>query len=403
MIRLLLLAPLLLAASATPAAQPAPTARSSVTAADIAKGNRDFGVSLYQRLAATPGNVFISPVSIGAAFGPVAAGARADTRTAVGKVLRFPSDDAALHSSLGGMLNALKSDKDGASVSIANAMWLMKDFTVKSDFIATAKQHYGAEVDTLDFTNSPASAGRINAWVSRETKKRIPKLFEDNAFDENTRVVVTNAVHFLGDWEEPFSARATSPHPFYLSDGKTKQAPLMFGTQSQRYVEAGPVEMVELPYKGDRLSMVVILPKARDGLPVVESMLAPKQLDDWLDKLDAAETQSLNVILPKVQMEGSYNLVEPLKRLGMGIAFDRYRSDFTGIAGGPRLFISDVVHKTFLRIDEKGTEAAAATGVTISAESSGPELTFRADHPFLALIRDKQTGAVLFLGRIVDP
>ena len=402
MIRYLLLAPLLLTASATPAAQSAePVAAASDTS--ISKGNRDFGLSLYQRLAAEPGNVFISPVSLGAAFGPVAAGARADTRAAIGKVLHFPNDDALLHDGLGGMLNTLESDQDGARVRIANAMWLMNGFTVKPEFVAIAKNSYGAEVDTLDFGNSPAAAGRINAWVSKETTKRIPKLFEDSAFDENTRVVVTNAVHFLGDWEEPFKADDTRNQLFYLAGGKTKQVPMMAGEQSQRYVDAGTVELLELPYKGDRLSMVAILPKARDGLAAVEAKLDAAQLDGWLRKLDTSETQYLNVLLPKVELEGSYELVEPLKALGMEVAFDRNRADFTGIAGGPRLFISDVIQKTFLRIDEKGTEAAAATGVTISIERSGPDLTFRADHPFLALIRDKQTGAVLFIGRIAEP
>jgi serpin B len=379
----------------------------------IAKSNRAFAVSLYRKLAAKPGNVFISPISVGAAFGPVAGGARGRTRAEIGEVLQFPADEDVLHRSLGNILRALEGGSDGPQVSIANALWLKRGLPVKSSFVDLANRSYDAEVDALDFGNSPAAAARINTWVDRETNRRIPKLFEPDAFDQYTAVVVTNAVYFLGDWKVPFDPRRTRPQPFYLADGTTREVPLMSAdNMAARYVGEGPgepraardaVDLLELPYKGDRLNMVVILPRSRNGLPAVEAKLSAAKLDEWLQRVDSAPLyDDFSVQLPKVQIESSYDLVKPLKALGMKVPFVPRAADFTGIApNGRQLYISDAVHKTFLKIDEKGTEAAAATGVVVRGERGGPSL--RADHPFLVVIRDKQTGAILFLGRIAEP
>lgn len=405
---LLALAPLLLAApagSATTQAVPnevrAAQAGAAQQAQPVAIANRAFGVALYRRLAAEPGNVFLSPISLAGAFGPVAAGARGDTRAAIGRVLELPKADPTLHRDLGGLLRSLESDSDGARVTIANSLWLMKGYPVKPAFVAVARDNYGAEVDTLDFGNGEAAAATINNWVERETKGRIRDLIAPDSLDLLTRVVVTNAVHFLGDWTRPFNATYTRPKPFHLAGGGTRDVPMMYGKREHRMVEAGPVRLIELPYKGERLAMVAILPKKRLGLSEVEAGLTDARLGQWLTQLDAAQPSDVIVELPKVEVEASYTLNEPLKAMGMAVAFDPKRANFRGIAEGERLFISQVVHKTFLRIDEKGTEAAAATGVEIQAERSSPE--FRADHPFLVLIREKQTGAVLFMGRIADP
>lgn len=371
--------------------------------AHVALANRAFGIELYRALAEKPGNVFISPISLAGAFGPVAAGAQGETRAAIGTVLRFPANDAALHPQLGGLLRALENDADGARVSIANALWLMQGYAVKPAFVAVARESYGAEVESLDFTNGAAAAGRINGWVERETNDRIRNLIAPDSLDEMTRVVVTNAVHFLGDWNQPFNSARTRPEPFYLAGGGTRQVSMMSSNRASRYTEAGPVQLLELPYRGGRLAMVAILPSRRGGLTAVESELNDGQLGKWLQQLDSAHRREVLVQLPKMQVESSYQLNEPLKAMGMGIAFDRDRANFRGIAENERLFISQVVHKTYLRIDEKGTEAGAATAVEIQAESSAEPPTFRADHPFLVLIRDKPTGAVLFLGRIAAP
>ena len=369
----------------------------------MALANRAFGVDLYRQLAAKPGNLFISPISLAGAFGPVAAGAQGETRQAIGQVLHFPASDAALHPRLGALLLGLESDSAGARVSIANALWLMKGYAVKPAFVAVASNHYGAEVESLDFNNGAAAAGRINAWVERETNNRIRNLIAPDSLDEMTRVVVTNAVHFLGDWSQPFNSSRTRREPFYLASGGTRDVPMMSSNRPTRHAVAGPVQLLELPYKGERLAMALILPTERGGLARVEASLTDERLGEWLQQLDSADRREVLVQIPKLQIESSYQLNEPLMAMGMGIAFDRNRANFRGIAENEQLFISQVVHKTFLRVNEKGTEAGAATAVEIQAESSAEPPTFRADHPFLILIRDKQSGAVLFLGRIAAP
>jgi serpin B len=407
--------------SQPPPAQPeraAETAPLPPTPADevaIAKDNRAFALSLYRELAAKPGNVFISPISIAGAFGPVAAGARGQTRAEIGKVLHFPAGDDALNGSLGSILHTLESGGGGSQVSIANALWVSKHASIEPDFIDMAKRSYDAEVETLDFHNSPAAAARINAWVDRETNGRIPQLFEPKAFDAATALVVTDAVYFLSDWKVPFDARRTNPQPFHLTDGTTREVPMMVAEHmTARLVGPEPgaassgvkdgLQLLELPYKGDRLSMVIILPNEMKGLPVIEAQLSAAKLDEWLGQLDsAALSEEVDVALPKVQIESSYDLVKPLKALGMKLAFRANVANFTGIStdrGNP-LFINDVVHKSFLKIDEKGTEAAAATGIELRGERGGAG--FRADHPFLLLIRDKPTGAILFMGRVAEP
>ena len=395
--------------AAQPAGQPAPAA--SATPDELrseAKANRAFGARLYQQLAKKPGNVFISPVSIAAAFGPVAIGARAETYMAIGRTLGFRPDPKLLSSRVGGLLRALRTWGDAglAKVSIANALWLTNRHPVKAEFVSTVRSDFDGAAETVDFLDSPAAAKRINAWVEGETQGKITDLFEEDAFDDKTALVVTNAVHFLGDWAQPFNAIHTRPEPFFLADGKQRQVPMMSGEKGVKYFEDGQLQMIDLPYKGDALSMVVVLPKARGGLPALEAQLGDATLGEWLQKLDTSSppdfVQGVYVQLPKVQMDNDHNLVDPLKAMGMGIAFDRVRANFRGMSE-EQLFISDVLHKTFLRIDEKGTEAAAATAVVMGAERSGPELHFRADHPFLVLIRDRRTGAILFLGRISDP
>jgi serpin B len=373
-----------------------------------AKANRGFGVRLYRHLAKKPGNVFISPVSIAAAFGPVAVGARADSYMAIGRTLGFRAEPKLLSMRVGGLLSALRTDgMDGeARVSIANALWLTNRHPVKPAFVAVAKADFDATAETVDFAKSADAAKRINRWAAGETNGKITDLFDDDAFDDKTALVVTNAVHFLGDWTQPFNAIHTRPEPFFLADGTQRRVPMMTGAKGVKYFADDALQMIDLSYKGGQLGMVVILPKARDGLPALEAKLNDATLGEWLGKLDKSSppdhVEGVVVQLPKVQMDNDHNLVDPLKAMGMTVAFDRFRANFHGMSD-EQLFISDVLHKTFLRIDEKGTEAAAATAVVMGAESSGPEITFRADHPFLVLIRDRKTGAILFLGRIAEP
>jgi serpin B len=387
-----------------PAASPAGPSLEEIRSE--AKANRAFGVRLYKQLAKEPGNVFISPVSIAAAFGPVAAGARGETATAVGRALGFRPDPKLLPRRVGGLLRALRTEGDGAKVSIANALWVTERHPLKPAFVADVRSEFDSTAETLDFVKSARAAQRINAWAESETNGKIKNLFGEDAFDDATALVVTNAVHFLGDWAEPFNAFYTRQEPFFLPGGEQRELAMMSGEKSAKYFADDALQMIDLPYKGGALSMVLILPRDRDGLPALEEQLSDAKLGEWLRKLDTSTppdvVQGVMVQLPKVEIDNDYNLGDPLKTLGMGLAFDRLKANFGGMSD-KQLFISEALHKTFLRIDEKGTEAAAATAVVMGAERSGPELLFRADHPFLALIRDKNSGAILFMGRIAQP
>ena len=363
---------------------------------------RTLGIRLYDQLRAADDNVVISPVSLLGAFGVVSAGAGGETRTAILNSLGLPQADT-LNEDLGGLLRMLEEEDNATTLSIANAVWVQRDFSLNSAFVQTAERDYGAQARTVDFRRSPQqAAGEINAWVSEETRTRIPELISASSINDATRLIVTNAVYFLGDWLQPFSASSTGEQPFRLADGSTTPIPLMFQRGSFRLLETDQFQAIDLPYEGARLSMTVLLPREPIGLPALQAGLATG-LDDWLTRLDAEHPRSVRLYLPKIETALSYELIPQLTTLGMGVAFTP-AADFRGISDAP-LAIGQVVHKTFLRIDEKGTEAAAATGIAIEVTSAPvtPPPTFRADHPFLFLIRDRETGAVLFLGRISRP
>ena len=370
-----------------------------VGAASVVEGNRAFGLALYRRLAGEPGNVFVSPISIAGAFGPVAAGAQGETRAEIARALRFPAGGgAALHPQLGALLRGLEREQPGATLSIADALWVQRGFALKAPFLAVARNDYDATVEELDFAASDAAARRINQWSSMETRGRIPTLVSPAILAGPTRLVVTNAVYLLADWSDPFPLRATTSQPFHLEGGGVRPVPLMHRIGDYRLLGGDGFAAIDLPYRDERLSMTVFIPHAGRTLASFEAQLREPELTQWLERLDAAEPQLTDLFLPRLEIEEEYDLVPTLGALGISRAFGD-GADFGGISDSG-LRISDVVHKTFVRIDEKGTEAAAATAVVMQ-ESSRPE--FRVDRPFFFLIRDKASGAILFLGRIADP
>jgi serpin B len=392
------------AASGGPSSPEAPST-APVAAEAVARGNSDFGVALYKSLADEPGNVFLSPISIAGAFGPVSAGARQETLAEIARALRLPAGGGpGLHPALGGLLRDLEREREGTRLSIANALWVQRGLLLKAPFEAIAREAYDARVESLDFVRGEEAAARINGWVKEETRGRIPTLISPDSLNGDTALVITNAVYFLGDWTTPFNASNTRDEPFYLQGGGVRQIPLMYRKDPFRYLETATFQAVDLPYKDERLSMSLFLPKRRDGLAAFEAELSEAGLRSWLERLDAAQPREVRLHLPKLEIKQEYDLVPPLRSLGINSAFTPNRADLRGIAEAD-LFISQVIHKTFLRVDEKGTEAAAATGIEIEVTSAPlvPPITFRADHPFFFVIRDKTSGAILFLGRIAAP
>jgi serpin B len=400
---------LALAAVLTPAAigaTPAPASNSATTPEAIAQGNRRFALALYREIAREEqGNIFVSPASIAFAFGPLVAGAAGDTRVGIGRALSFPETGDGLHPALAALQRGLERDGDDATISIANALWLNRGFAPRPSFLATARADYDAAVETLNMGGDPdGAAARINHWADTETHGRITNVISPLAFGPRSRLVVTNAVYFLADWALPFPP-GTETAPFTLTSGRRTDVPLMRQTASFRHYRGDGFAALDLPYRDERLTMTVLLPDAADGLPELEDSLTPAMLERTLRSLDAARPVEVDVALPRLNQRGNYVLNEPLVRLGMGAAFSAH-ADFSGLSEEP-LQISRVSQFSFLKVDEKGTEAAAVTVieaiVVTGMRRTRPPIVFHADHPFLLMLRDRESGAILFFGRIVRP
>jgi len=370
----------------------------------VAAGGAAFGVALYARLRTAPGNVFISPLSLSTAFGMAQAGARGATAEEMADVLRFNLPPERLHPALGGLARRVRSDEPGARLTVANALWTQAGFRAEPDYLELTRSHYDGGVRSVDFSQPDQALDVINGWVAARTNNRIRTVLARNNISPLTRLVLTNAVYFKGDWREPFPTGATRDGPFHTPDGPVTVPLMRLPEPDLRHWDGGDFQAVELPYKGGALSMVVLLPKQRDGLPALEARLTPVTLADWLNQLGAAPAVPVDLVLPRFTVEARYELKPVLQAMGMRRAFQEAEADFSGMSRSERLLIEDVVHQTFVAVDETGTEAAAATGIsarTVSARA--PPIVFRADHPFLYLIRHGPTGALLFLGRLESP
>jgi serine protease inhibitor len=375
--------------------------------AALVKGNSEFAFDLYARLRARDGNLFFSSYSISSALAMTYAGARGPTATQMAAALRFPMDGDRLHRSFAKVnadVNGAGS-KGGAELYVANALWTQTGLATLPDFQATVRTLYGAGLTPLDFMQAPEKARMtINAWVEQQTRDRIKDLIPEGALKPSTRVVLTNAIYFKGKWKYAFPEAATRNDTFTLSTGKTVgDVPLMNQKGAFGYLDGGRFQALELPYDANQQSMIVFLPKRVDGLAELEKTLTAARVTEWLTQLTVRE---VDVTLPRFKVTAEFNLKDALTALGMPLAFSAGRADFSGIATGQPLALSAVFHKAYVDVNEKGTDAAAATTATVSTTSfPGPEPrpVFRADHPFFFVIRDTGTGSLLFAGRLVNP
>ncbi|MBX7105169.1 MAG: serpin family protein [Gemmataceae bacterium] len=366
---------------------------------DISRGNNTFALDLFAKLRAREGNLFVSPFSISAALAMTEAGARGDTLAEMAKVLHLPGD-ATTHDEFGKLIADLQTPnaKSGYQLRIANAVWGGKGLVFRPEYIDLTQKHYGGGLKQVNFGNPPEAMKTINSWVEDQTNNKIKDLLRPGNIDANTEFVITNAVYFKDSWTHAFQKGATQDAPFFAATGEVK-APLMRVNKSFPYFAGDGLQAVELPYRGGRLGMVVLLPQARDGLAALEASLTQEKLEGWLK---AMATKDGTVWLPKFKIEDRMNVENTLKEMGMRKAFTG-EADFGGMTSGSRLMIDQVIHQTYIAVDEEGTEAAAATAVT-GVRGAAPvrrePFEFRADHPFLFVIRDRQTGAILFLGRV---
>jgi len=371
--------------------------------AQAAQGVNAFASDLYAKLALRRGNTFFSPASISAALGMTYAGARGSTAEEMASTLHFPKGQQPSHSTLGSLLGGLdgREQKRGYQLSIANALWAQQGHSFLPEFLEVTKQRYRAGLNEVDFAGDAENVRHtINAWVEKQTQEKIKDLLPRGSVDSSSRLVLTNAIYFKGDWTSPFQKRLTSAGPFQVSKEKNVNLPLMNQTGTFGYLDGRSFQALEMPYQGNELAMVVLLPKEIDGLDTFEKQLTSKQLADWLGKFQPRE---VNVTLPKFKVTSEFSLKETLSALGMPLAFSP-QADFSGMDGKRDFILSDVFHKAYVDVNEAGTEAAAATGAVMAlARSVQRPVVFRADHPFVFLIRDRKSGAILFMGRLEDP
>jgi serpin B len=375
-------------------------------------GNNQFAFDLYARLGEKPGNKFFSPYSISSALGMTYAGAKGLTAEEMAKTLHFTLDGDKLHAAQGELIHQLhgKTGKERLfQLTAANALWAQKGLTILPDFLRITQTSYQAGLQQVDFEKDPdASRMTINRWVEDKTNDKIKNLLTPDTITTATRLVLTNAIYFKADWLVTFAKEATFPENFTIQSKKSDDGtakvlvPMMHRTLMTSYLATDDYQMVQLAYKGNEVSMVVILPKKVDGLADVEKNLSPKT---FAQAVAMTKPARVGLAMPKFKMTEQFRLKETLASLGMRTAFSN-NADFSGITGSSGLKIDNVIHKAFVAVDEKGTEAAAATAVVIaptSAPNVDKPIPFKADHPFLFVIRHNATGSILFMGRVDDP
>jgi serpin B len=370
----------------------------------IAPAMNAFTTASYKQLMGGDGNLILSPFNIATALSMALAGARGQTAEQIQSVLHLHYDST-YHAALGALLAGLtqSGNTGGNELHSANGLWAQKGFAIQPAFENTLANNYHAPLTPLDFIANPEAARtQINRWTEEHTKEKIKNLFPAGSLDAQTRLVLTSAIYFYGKWQDPFVSSRTQPAPFTLPAGAATQANFMNQTSHFGYAETPSAQILEMRYAGTGIAFDVLLPKIPTGLPEVEKSLTPEDLTGWLGNLT---TQNVQVSLPKFRAESAFSLSKALSDMGMPTAFTN-QADFSGIDPKHGLAISAVVHKAFVDVSEQGTEAAAATGIAVHATAMRmpePAVVFRADHPFLFLIRDTRTGVMLFIGRLMNP
>ncbi len=373
------------------------------TIESLVAANNEFGFDLFNQLRSQDKdkNLFFSPLSIATALAMTYNGAAGETSRAMARTLKYGEmTQADLNQSSTALLAKLKSVDPNIQLLIANSLWARQDMQFNPAFLDRNRQFFGAEIAALDFGN-PQSVNTINGWVSQNTKGKIPKILEQIGGDQVMFLI--NAVYFKGQWQKKFDATRTQPMPFHLAGGGTKQTPMMSQSGSYQYLGGDNFQAVSLPYGQGGASLYLFLPDEASSL---NSFLSGLNFQKWQQWMTSFRNTPGDVKLPRFKMDYARDLNNPLSALGMAVAFDRGKADFSGMRAQKDLFISQVKHKAVIEVNEEGTEASAATSVGISVTSMRPvqqRFNFVADRPFLLAIRDQQTGAILFLGAVFEP
>ncbi|MBR9702232.1 serpin family protein [Candidatus Pacearchaeota archaeon] len=370
---------------------------------EVVNANNQFAFELYSELnQAGDKNIFYSPYSISSAIAMTYEGAKRQTANETKSVFHFPESNI-LRPNFAAIYNEINKKDKAYELRTGNALWVQQDYPFLEDYTNRVEQYYGGKAVNLDFVEeTEKSRQTINSFIEEQTNNKIKDLIPKGVLNSMTRLVLTNAIYFKGTWEWEFKKSKTSEQDFEITPTNIVKTPLMYMKPTKtkfNYLDTGDLQVLELPYKGDKISMLILLPT--ENLRQINSNLSAEQLSEWKDQMK--ETKLDSIYLPKFEFDTKFFMSDTLSALGMPTAFDPENADFSGMTTEKQLFISQVIHQAYVKVDEKGTEAAAATAISIEATSAMPSNVFRADHPFIFIIQEKETGNILFLGKVVDP
>jgi serpin B len=378
----------------------------------MVQDNSKFGLELYRKLGvAESGNIFLSPFSVSNTLAIMYAGARGNTKDQMARTLKFSmNQDEVVHAfgTINSRLNQLKASGN-IRIDTANSIWPQKGYDIAPQFFELVQRNYGEAIIPIDYGKNPEEARQtINQWIAKKTRETIKDMIPQGSLDQGTRLALASAIHFKGDWLGSFKPEDTSELDFWVTSERSVRSPMMTQTSDFKYAETESLQILEMPYVGNELSMLVVLPKEINGVKMVEDSLSAENLTKL--RLQMSPTKVL-IHIPKFKVNSTFFLAETLASMGMKDAFSRSKANFSGIAKNKKnpLYLSTVIHKAFAEITEEGTEASASTvGDVVSmgvrpADPPEPPHKFRADHPFIFLIQENKTGSLLFIGKITNP
>ncbi len=370
---------------------------------EVVDGNNQFAIKLYKELESeNQGNLFFSPYSIYSAMAMVYEGARGKTAKEIKNVFHFP-DYNVLRPNFAKVYTDINAANKNYTLRTGNALWVERTFNLLPDYTRTVEEYYGGKAVNLDFINEPEKSRQtINSFIAKQTNDKIKDLIPSGMITPNTKVVLTDSVYFKGIWKYKFDKKKTFSGDFKITPSEKVNVPMMIMEgEWLNYADLGDLQMLELPYKGDKISMIILLPVG--NLSSIESNLTAENLKEWEGKMNRVVLKEVEI--PKFKFSSKYFMRNDLVKLGMPTAFSD-SADFSGMDGRRDLLIDQVIHQTYIEVNEEKTEAAAATAVTVGATAIDrpiPKIKFIADHPFIFLIQQKDTGNILFIGRVVDP
>ncbi len=355
-----------------------------------------FTLDLYSVLKEEQGNLFLSPFNIATALAMLQAGARGETEKQISQVLHSKLSQSQLHKAFADLVIKLKAQEQeaGYQLQAANAVW----GSAAEEFLALLKDHYKIELPEVDFSDSAAAARTINAWIAEHTGGKITDLVKENMLAELVGILLTSCIYFKANWHRQFPKDRTRDSSFTLLNGEQVTVPTMRNKGHYKYTKTGSFKALELPYTGENLSMIILLPLDPKGLPALEENLTKENLEKWLSRLSKHKLDA--VALPRFKITTRVDLGNVLQSMGMTHAFSAGQADLSGITGRRGPYITQAIHQAYVDVNEEGTEAAAATVIAVLLNGNP---TFYASHPFLFLIRDTHTGCILFLGRLMNP